>query len=48
MDSATLATAGFDNWQPFEADPNAVVSSRPPIKPGTRLVRQWKSSRPFA
>jgi len=26
----------------FEADPNAVVSSRPPIKPGTRLVRQWK------
>ena len=26
----------------FEADPDAVVSSRPPIKPGTRLVRQWK------
>jgi|ERR1700685_1794284 len=26
----------------FEADPNAVVSNRPPIKPGTRLVRQWK------
>jgi hypothetical protein len=26
----------------FEADPNAVVSSRPLIKPGTRLVRQWK------
>jgi hypothetical protein len=26
----------------FEADPNAVVSSRPSIKPGTRLVRQWK------
>ena len=26
----------------FEADPNAVVSSQPPIKPGTRLVRQWK------
>jgi Protein of unknown function (DUF2924) len=26
----------------FEADPNAVVSSWPPIKPGTRLVRQWK------
>jgi hypothetical protein len=27
----------------FEADPNAVVSSRPLIKPGTRLVRQWKA-----
>jgi hypothetical protein len=26
----------------FEADPNAVVPNRPPIKPGTRLVRQWK------
>jgi hypothetical protein len=26
----------------FDADPNAVVSNRPPIKPGTRLVRQWK------
>ena len=26
----------------FEADPNAVVSSQPLIKPGTRLVRQWK------
>ncbi len=26
----------------FEADPNAAVSTRPPIKPGTRLVRQWK------
>src|SRR5580658_10977457 len=26
----------------FEADPNAAVSSRPLIKPGTRLVRQWK------
>jgi hypothetical protein len=26
----------------FEADPNSVVSNRPPIKPGTRLVRQWK------
>jgi hypothetical protein len=26
----------------FEADPNAVVSNRPPIKAGTRLVRQWK------
>ena len=26
----------------FEADPNTVVSTRPPIKPGTRLVRQWK------
>jgi hypothetical protein len=26
----------------FEADPNAIVSSRPPIKAGTRLVRQWK------
>src|ERR1017187_6305150 len=26
----------------FEADPKAVVSTRPPIKPGTRLVRQWK------
>ncbi len=26
----------------FEADPDAVVSTRPPIKPGTRLVRQWK------
>jgi len=26
----------------FEADANANVSSRPSIKPGTRLVRQWK------
>jgi hypothetical protein len=26
----------------FEANPNAVVSNRPPIKPGTRLVREWK------
>jgi hypothetical protein len=26
----------------FEANPDAAVSSRPPIKPGTRLVRQWK------
>jgi hypothetical protein len=26
----------------FEADPNASVSTGPPIKPGTRLVRQWK------
>src|SRR5271168_73925 len=26
----------------FEADPAAAGSTRPPIKPGTRLVRQWK------
>jgi hypothetical protein len=26
----------------IEANPNAVVSSRPSTKPGTRLVRQWK------
>ena len=26
----------------FEADPHAVVSNRPLIKAGTRLVRQWK------
>jgi len=26
----------------FEANPNAVVSNRPLIKPGTRLVRQWR------
>jgi hypothetical protein len=26
----------------LEADPNATVSTRPPIKPGTRLVREWK------
>jgi len=26
----------------FEANPNATVSTRPSIKPGTRLVRQWK------
>jgi hypothetical protein len=26
----------------FEANPKAVISNRPPIKPGTRLVRQWK------
>jgi hypothetical protein len=26
----------------FETDPNAMVSNRPAIKPGTRLVRQWK------
>jgi len=28
----------------FEADPNAVVSNRPRIKPGTRLIRQWGAS----
>ena len=26
----------------FEANSNAVVSTRPPVKPGTRLVRQWR------
>jgi hypothetical protein len=26
----------------LEANPNTTVSSRPPIKPGTRLVREWK------
>jgi hypothetical protein len=26
----------------FEADPGAVVSTRPLVKPGTRLVRQWE------
>jgi hypothetical protein len=26
----------------LEANPNAEISTRPPIKPGTRLVRQWK------
>jgi Protein of unknown function (DUF2924) len=26
----------------FEADPNASFSTQPPVKPGTRLVRQWK------
>jgi Protein of unknown function (DUF2924) len=26
----------------FEADPDATVSTRPSIKSGTRLVRQWK------
>ena len=26
----------------FEDNPNATVSSRSPIKPGTRLVRAWK------
>jgi len=26
----------------FEANPKATVSTRPPIKPGTRLLRQWK------
>lgn len=26
----------------LEADPNATISTRPPIKPGTRLVRIWK------
>jgi hypothetical protein len=26
----------------LEANPNAAVSTRPPVKPGTRLVRQWK------
>jgi hypothetical protein len=28
--------------QEFEAHPKATLSSRPPIKAGTRLVRQWK------
>jgi hypothetical protein len=26
----------------FEDNPNTVGSTRPPVKPGTRLVRQWK------
>lgn len=26
----------------LEADPDATVWTRPPIKPGTRLVREWK------
>ena len=26
----------------FEVDPRATVSTQPMIKPGTRLVRQWK------
>jgi hypothetical protein len=26
----------------LEANPNAAVSTKPSIKPGTRLVRQWK------
>jgi hypothetical protein len=26
----------------LEINPNAPVSTRPPVKPGTRLVRQWK------
>jgi hypothetical protein len=26
----------------LEANPNAAISTRPPIKPGTRLVREWK------
>jgi hypothetical protein len=26
----------------LEGDPNATVSTRPPIKAGTRLVREWK------
>ena len=26
----------------LEADPNASISTRPLVKPGTRLVRQWK------
>jgi len=26
----------------LEINPNAAVSTRPPVKPGTRLVRQWK------
>lgn len=26
----------------LETNPRAVVSNRPPIKPGTRLIRQWK------
>ena len=43
MASATPVAVGFDSWPTtFEADPDAVVSNRPPIKPGTRLVRQWK------
>jgi hypothetical protein len=27
----------------FEADPNATISTRAAIKPGTRLVRQWQN-----
>jgi Protein of unknown function (DUF2924) len=26
----------------LEANPNAIVSNRSPIKPGTRLVREWR------
>jgi Protein of unknown function (DUF2924) len=26
----------------LQANPDAAISSRPPIKPGTRLVREWK------
>jgi hypothetical protein len=26
----------------WEADPDAAISSKPPIKPGTRLLREWK------
>jgi hypothetical protein len=26
----------------FEANPNAAISTKPLVKPGTRLVRQWK------
>jgi hypothetical protein len=29
-------------FKTFEANPEANLSSRPPIKPGTRLVRQWQ------
>jgi Protein of unknown function (DUF2924) len=27
----------------LEADPDATISTRPAIKPGTRLVRQWQN-----
>jgi len=27
----------------LETNPNAALSTRPPVKPGTRLVREWKN-----
>ena len=43
MDSAKQAAADFASLQAHsKPTPTPSVSTRPPIKPGTRLVRQWK------
>jgi hypothetical protein len=43
VDLANLAAADFASWQAhLKPTPTPQFQPRPPIKPGTRLVRQWK------